>query len=976
MTGEVGLVGRETELSMFRSLLKTKHREPVVIVVRGEAGIGKTALLREFGSLARSAGICTLSASGARSESDLAFSTLAVLLDPIFSHPDSELVLENDALGVLATIWPSLQAGTSQQRPAILEICRAVTAAIETVKLPGTGVLVIVDDLHWADEASSTVISYLARHVQRPDLMIAVGTRPVPEAGSRNSLMEITRTADSVLVLGPLSAGDSQMLIGQVPAPMQSAILTLSEGNPFYLTQLAQHVSGFSAEAWTEDVIESVPVAVIDSILADIQALSGPARELAQVASVLGDIFDFATAGLLAGLEQEAARQAVDELSLIWLIVPVPDSILLSFRHPLTTKVIYDSLGIGRQRALHAAAAKLLSASGVDPMVVVGHIEKSADLGDLQAVEEISAAAKSIAGIAPLTAARLYRSAMQLLSVGGKHLGMRTYLLTRRVDCLMAAGKEQQAQQEIDAMYLEAKGDALAEVALLGAQSRVGIYTGTLDFERVRRGANAVESSDPFALAASATLDIIKIYAATVVGDLEQVRTLGTQLIDRVAAAGDLGLIRSVACVCAYAESRIGDPGVAVRYVDIVDTLIDRADDTELRLGLDVLIAAFHAEQWVGRWQDSLDHILQLQRLVDADSLQAQFTLEMAKQGAYLFLNDIPAAESANATARDYAQKVGNHTLLAVCTAAASELRMLTGDSEKADELAAAALTHMRLDSDEAAVGADPMTSAISSVVTAATRLRLGQPEISRELIPEFCGGSALPHLPKSFRARAFELLTIADVELGQVEQAFGWAQSARQVADEFDSPFQSVFAWRAAALAQLASGDLAAAKQSAAEGVRQAEKAGVQVEIGYCHLLCGRISLADGDEDAAIASFRDAVEVFGSVGARGYVSIALRELRALGRGSTRRLFGRTASGIESLSPRQAQIARLIAEGMTNQQIADQLFLSRRTVDGHVVRILNQLGVKSRNAVAGVIRAKEEAESGQPGDPGRPDDLL
>src|SRR6201999_2504288 len=224
---------------------------------------------------------------------------------------------------------------------------RAVRTLLEGLALRRPMVLAL-DDLHWADDASLELVAHLLRRPPRAPLLLALAFRPAPV---RPLLAGAGATAErdgtvTEHALDPLSRADAETLLGdEVPGPVRDAIYAEGGGNPFFLEQLArEHAAGRGERAAAPGAqAPGVPRAVARALDLEIAALSASGRLLAQGAAVAGDPVDLDLAAEAAGLVDAATLEALDELLAGALLAGTDVPRRYRFRHPLVRNAIYDS---------------------------------------------------------------------------------------------------------------------------------------------------------------------------------------------------------------------------------------------------------------------------------------------------------------------------------------------------------------------------------------------------------------------------------------------------------------------------------------------------------------------------------------------------------------------------------------------------------------------------------------------------------
>ena len=228
----------------------------------------------------------------------------------------------------------------------------------------------------------------------------------------------------------------------------------------------------------------------------------------------------------------------------------------------------------------------------------------------------------------------------------------------------------------------------------------------------------------------------------------------------------------------------------------------------------------------------------------------------------------------------------------------------------------------------------------------AAALLETGQPERAVELLLGSAGGEELVLIAGSPRARFLEVLARSWLALDRHAEARRAAVCADAWASAVQLPMAAVWADRAAAAVELHAGDAARAAEQALMSAAAADQVGAPVEAALSRMLAGRALAQAGQNDRAVAELERAAAEFDRCGALRYRDEAERELGKLGHRVHRRTRpGKAdANGLESLTGRELQVARLVVDRKTNPEIAAELFLSQKTVETHLPQHLPQAG--------------------------------
>jgi DNA-binding CsgD family transcriptional regulator len=253
-----------------------------------------------------------------------------------------------------------------------------------------------------------------------------------------------------------------------------------------------------------------------------------------------------------------------------------------------------------------------------------------------------------------------------------------------------------------------------------------------------------------------------------------------------------------------------------------------------------------------------------------------------------------------------------------------------------------------------AAASSSPL-SGIARVQLASALLEIGEPERCRQQLTAADGRPDLPPLPL-YETFCLELLVRAELALGRHERAAELAARAEETSERLGLELPLAQARRARAALLLARGEFQAAAAEALTSCEAAAGAGAPVEAARSRVLAGRALAAAGEREAAVSQLEVAHKQLTSCGAFRYGDEAARELRKLGRGVARIAERRPGdSDPLGLTRRELEVMELVAAGKTNREIAEELFLSVRTVDGHVSRIFEKLDVSSRAAASSVF---------------------
>ena len=388
------LVGRAEELALLDGALAELTRgEWKAVELVGEPGIGKTRLLAELATRAGHREQLVLSGSASELERDLPFWVFVNALDDYVRGLDPRLLdlLDPDVRAELGNVFPSLSRLADQDDAVQRERYRTHRAVRELLeRLTATGPLVLIlDDVHWADPASVELLGSLLRRPPDAGVMIALAARPgqLP-AGLKTELDRAHRTDTLTRVtLTAMTRAEADEFLGPSVDPATAATLfDESGGNPFYLEQLARSLERETSDG-AGDPAEStadldVPPPVASALADELALLSDSAHLLLQGAAVVGDPFEPELAGVAAGVVESVALTAVDELTAVGVIRGTEVPRRFRFRHPLVRRAVYDCAPAGWLLAAHERSAAALAGRGASATERAHHVERSGRRGD------------------------------------------------------------------------------------------------------------------------------------------------------------------------------------------------------------------------------------------------------------------------------------------------------------------------------------------------------------------------------------------------------------------------------------------------------------------------------------------------------------------------------------------------------------------------------------------------------------------
>ncbi len=930
------MVGRERERAVLaRALDGVGEGQARFVELVGEPGIGKTRLLGWVAADAACRNSLVLSGRATEFERDAPYGLWVDALDVHLRalEPARLQWLAADELAPLAVALPAF-AALHDEPPAAADryvVHRALRGVLERLATPRPLVLCL-DDIHWADPASLDLLAALARRPPRRGVLVAVASREEQGAGA---LGEALRTGRSErLEVGPLTRAEAAGL-----CDAGAELYDLSGGNPFYLKQLARGRGATTGGARAADGDAGVPAAVAATLAGELAALPATARRVLEGAAVVGATFEPDLAGEVAAAEPDDALAALDVLLARALIRPAGTPRRFVFRHPLVRHAVYAATPAAWRLASHTRAAAALEQRGAGPVERAQHVLHSARRGDLTAVELLAAASRDVFDQAPASAAQYLSRALELLTHDARSARYRHKLTRGLAFAHLGAGNVEAAQATIaDALRGLPPEPWHARARLISLQASIESWAGEPLDEPVRRVrsvlAEAPEqpSLEGFLLRMTlARMELMNLRPERVsriaVEGLLQARGLGGALAESAALAM-LGLGYAVGGRAEHAAGPIDRAGASMRAGD------DGANPGPRQQVLWTLGWALSA---LGRHAEALEWLRQAVRVADRSGHGYFRPVLLAAQLRPLVeLGRVDEAIAVGEDAVEAAWATGYPRLRLPARCELALARALHGDDEAAQRDARDAVA---LAASDAPLWRAKAGSTLGMVLAGR------RPDAGIDSILAATGGVELPDVLAAERPAIWAALTEAELRRGDITAARRASErlvtSARPGTPAAVGP-----AARSRALVQLAAGH----GREAADTARRAAAASPPLEAARLRVIEGVARARAGDRSAAIPVLKHATDELERFGAMRLHHGAKRELRELGVRTWRRSgsTARDSRGIEALSAREREVAALVVAGRRNADIAEELFVSLKTVESHTRSLRAKLGAMSR----------------------------
>jgi DNA-binding CsgD family transcriptional regulator len=917
------LLEREEDLARIESALADARRGVGrFVVVEGPAGIGKTALLAAARTAAAASGMRVLRSRATEMESNFAFGVVRQLFEPPLAEA-SELEradLLQAAAGVAARRL-GLPGAPTADEPASTGVdpSFAILHGLYwlSANLAAAGPLcMVVDDAHWADAASLRYLAFLLTRLEELGIALIVATRHM-------ELLAAMRTDPATAVVRPapltrpavaelLEAG-----LGRAPeSVLVDASMRVTQGSPFLVREVV--------EAFGEGGLGSASQTVSRSIRFRLGRLPERAGRLARALAILEES-DLHTAARLADLEDAEAADAADLLATAAILQPGRP---LAFVHPIVRTALHTELSSAERAQGHRRAAALLAEQPDAGTLVAEHLLVSEPAGDDWVVDRLVEAARATERRGAFESAAVFlRRALAeppspvYQSVLLLELGMAE--ATAGLD-----GWADDMQRAVDTAP-DAAHAAESAMVLARALNRYQRYAEAVDVLDRAQTALDHSSAEVALLLETSAVVAGMTDPATTASVARRRQTLRKRADDLTAPAEPLAVGALIAMsnnepaeVCAELATRSVEAG-----------------------------AHDQAESALGSW------------FVEAWFARATLVLLFAER----FAQARPLLDSSIAQAR----AVGDGGRLAICLAVRGWLALREGDPSAAEADARTALgatdlppppmyrvlnggvlvkalvEQGELEAAEQALA--PLDSHADSGFVTAAPLRLARGRLraaqgrTADALEDFLGvGSSLTrallicpgYLP--WRSDA----ALAALAVGDPESAQRLADEELELARAFGAPRALGVAARVAGL--VAGGDrgvslLREAIDALGRGDARLERARALADLGAMLRRRNR-------RNEARELLREALDVAHRAGARPLAGYAEVELRATGARPRRVVL----SGLDSLTASERRVAELAGQGLSNREIGQTLFVTARTVEGHLTSVFRKLEVDSR----------------------------
>jgi len=929
-----------------------------IAAIEGEPGIGKTRMLEELAFLSKERGWLVRRGMATEFESEAPFGALIDALDPYLKSLDPSVVnrLGHNVISELAEAFPAFASRLDRDRsPRIIgeryRVYRALREMLDTFS-SRKPILLALDDMHWADQATIEFLGHLLHRPAQKALLVVFTYR----TGRLDPLLEGTIATAGVnggllkqVHVDSLDQDETARLIGIKSTRASKVLFNATRGNPFFALEMRKvSPSGGLPEGFGAGS-GRVPESVNAAVASELRRLSFDARSFAESAAVVGDPFNLDLAAQVASRSDSEARSAIDELVTATIVAETDAARSFSFRHPLVRAGIYESMLPGARMEFHSRAASALSGPDVSVVDQARHLEIAATPGDVQAAQIVGEAANKILPHAPTQALRWYETALKLNPAGDNMfklsmLGGLAAAATAMSKFELATSALSESIDLLPSENLDGRITIAAACAMLEGLS--GNYSGS-----VSRLKSCLHQAGPNSRQ-EVELKLMLANGAFLQNDSEAMVKWSVAALEatREQHGSDRQLVAVATATRALCAAFMGPVEVAKSYADEAAGLFDALDTKEASANVQGLVRLAGAELSLDRFTDALRHG-QLADELSRQTGQGQnfpFLFPIVAT-ASVFTGDFAQARNVLDDAIDFSRLSQNSQSLAWSLSNRSLLSMTEGDLKSAHRDAAESIDLVEAET-QGLVGA-LARGALSSIL-----LLSGEYQNSLDELLRAGGGEKLELMPGSVRANYLTQEVRTLLALDRIEDASRVCGYVEENALEFDKPFANACANRAKSIVAIAIGEFDQAVRAGREAIEDLKFASAPIEVGRSQLDYAEALVANGQQSEAIEVLESAAKTFSEFGAESYLKRAEQRLRKLGQHIHHRTPpGTSEYGLDALTQREREVAKLVQERLTNREIASAMFLSQKTIETHMRNIFRKLGVSSRVEVARTI---------------------
>lgn len=936
------MVGRAAERGVLDDLLRAVAQGAgAAVFVEGEAGIGKTRVVQECADTSRGLGVTVLVGSARPFETTRPFGAVSDALELRGGSADP-------ARAAVARLLRG-DGGTRASDPDMRH--RVVDEIVDLVEeLTGAGpVLLILEDLHWADDSTVLVCRALLDRVADLPLLLVGTLRPSPRSAGLDSLLEtVTARGRDILRLGPLSDHDIAALVhaeaGAADGSDAEVLVRRAGGNPLWVVEILRALASEELLGARSDNPAAPSGALPDSfrqlVLRRLRYLPDATLRVLPMAAVLGDSFTLVDLATVTG---RRAGELLDELAPALLAELLSErGPRLAFRHQLVHDAIYQDIPLAGRVALHQDAARVLAGAGAPLAQIAAHVMRGSSASDLQAVAWLRAAALEALPQAPSVAIDILDYAQGLLPVQSSEHDLCTAEL---VEALLRAGRVAECASRAEAALVTTTHPEARAALRLSLLSALSLQNRAEDL--IAQAQAALDARPALSDAQQALVLAQSSYGRTFGGDLLGGEADARAALELAERAEDTSTTVWSLTTLSFAVKTQG------RYAEAVE-LTERAARAAVD-GPDKQGRLRHPHFFLGMALCDAD------RMAEARDTYRKGVRECADLGSSWILPDIQqltgelhflTGEWDDALAEieaglGAARNQGNQVPIAQSLAYLAVIATARGDLKKAR--ATLAPLQGQLDADSPPYGMEAVAYAVAVLAEAE-----GDPAAAFDVLRRFWAVDGERQCRRFDRLLAPPLVRIALAHDERAVASHVVGDLAETVRLAAEVPGLRAVLLRCRGMLDGDPEAALAAVDLAGTGSRVLEDAGACEDAAATLVACGRPAEA---QPLLVRS----LERYEALAATTWVARARSNLRSLGvRQGVRGPRQRPSHGWASLTTTERTVASLVADGLTNREVAARLFISPHTVNTHLRHVFQKLEVSSRVGLSAKVLRQGE----------------
>lgn len=926
-----GTVGRVDELVALQTFVSSLVAGAGgAVALEGEAGIGKTHLVREVAAMARAAGVQVVEVIADEVTRRTGFVPHGLI--------DERRIPASQRDRLRELLHRAPVAGD----PADLSFA-IVESSVDAVESLATSdaALLIVEDAHWADDLSVAVLRSLIPRSQSARFGVVVSLRPAPRSAVLDRMIDaLVDSKGRHLRVGALDEVDlhalSASITGAAPGNELRGRLHATGGNPLFASELLRSYDEeglLRIDSGIADVPPSVtPTGLNETLVRRLSWLAVATRDLLALASLLGTSFTLADLATVTGRSVIDVAAWLREASVAGLITGGGDRLV--FRHDLVREAVYNHMLPAERRDLHRAAAQALARAGAPTQQVARQFARGALPGDVEAVEWLVRAADETVSAAPTSAIALYEEA---LAIAPGTWDGRATTQARMIEPIAWCGQFARAEQLATAVLDAAPAADVEYAALRGLAAVYGnrgdIPQAIATIHRVVALSGATRAEE------SARLRCFAAQLQVITGALtaEAGLTIGAETLAHGTAVGDA----TTQCV---AHQVLGGIKLVTGHGPDAQSHLRQAialmDSGKVTAASYLIPDAFYA---IG--------LVELSDLDSALTAAAMARSRYERRGA---LSQLPMSYMVTGFVHFYAgrfdeaiaefeagaavvEDTGNLNFVLYAESVLARIAIRRGDLDAAAAFLATGMG--RIASGGALFGADWLLDAQTQYLVAT-----GDPEGALNVAQLTWSQTEFLRYFYGYRERGIVATRLA--------MACGRPDFAEVVARSLEEGSRRSAVASGYAFAQQARGLVGRDADLLVDAAAMHRDTPLVLALaGCCEDAAAALAVA-GRTDAAIELLRESASVYTAAGASADIERVDATLRQFGGTAKKARPARPTFGWESLTPTEMAVSELIAAGLTNPEVGTRLYVSRRTVETHLAHIFRKLDFVSRTQLA------------------------